>query len=105
MRFVGLTIAILLTSFSSLADSSKRITKDFVAHEYACYQDSLDALDSAIDIVKYSSENWCERNKGLYQYLANPGDLKVIVYSEGSPLTGGCVGDVTVKATFACLVD
>jgi hypothetical protein len=96
-----IAVAITLVLFSSLGFARQDINRNFMQAGYACYIDSLEALEGAVSLLKRDSNSWCNNIGG---HISRNSDLEVKVYNNESPLTGGCPGDVTVKAEFSCSI-
>ncbi|MGI4992051.1 hypothetical protein ACRXCV_05450 [Halobacteriovorax sp. GFR7] len=97
---IALTI---FTSASLLAGDGSIARKDFEIQNYACYTDSIGALNGAVDMILHDAQKWCDGLNGELSRI-HSNDLEVVVHSE-SPFPGGCRGDVTVKSTFSCFVN
>lgn len=98
-----IAVVITLFLFSSLgfARQDVNVKRSFMEAGYACFQDSLQALERTISSIKLDSSSWCNEIGG---HVSSHQLLEVKVYNSKSPLTGGCSGDVTVRAQFACTI-
>lgn len=94
----------LILTFSSIAMGAQRglDSKDFEVVGYACYQDSLSALSSAVSETQARALRWCEKLGG--QLLPIDSKKLDVTVHQNSPFSGGCPGDVSITARLSCQI-
>ncbi|MDA8793048.1 hypothetical protein N9N67_07375 [Bacteriovoracaceae bacterium] len=99
-----LLLFLTMSAFLNIGFSNEVITKSFEVKGYACFQNTLDAMSGSIIEVKTRAKAWCEDESGQLNFNLDPKEIELKVHAENSPHSGGCPGDVTLKATFECLI-
>ncbi|MAX65769.1 MAG: hypothetical protein QF441_09455 [Bacteriovoracaceae bacterium] len=100
MKEIILSLLIAIIGKNTFAYENIEITKDFKVHKYACYIDSVGALNGAVDMIIYKANSWCDSLNGTLSRIGG-NNLEIVIH-DNSPAPGGCPGDVTVKSTFTC---
>ena len=88
MKRLILLLFVALVGSNTFAQDSVEIERDFKVHNYACYIDSVGALNGAVDMIIHEANSWCDNLNGTLSRIGR-NNLEVVIH-DNSPAPGGC---------------